>query len=217
MDGFANSRYGILGALDLLNAISPKYAGMLCDFLVEFGTPLGENIAKTYNNGGGKAVEQRLDDLKGDVPSHSTKYDSINIDDLALNNPDVLNSIISDIRQNCGSPIEIPLEAESGVIAKTMNKGYQQIKYRWSDVTYTFEARWHTETPGAVKYERGTTWVVTRTIPGNAQGKQRITEYLVGDQWIHEDIWKAAERANIAGTATQEQMDILEAGHWLAQ
>lgn len=217
MDGFANSSYGILGALDLLNAISPKYAGMLCDFLVEFGTPLGENIAETYNNGGGKAVEQRLDDLKGDDPSHSTKYDNINIDDLALNNPDELNNIISDIRQNGGSPIEIPLEAESGVIAKTMNKGYQQIKYRWSDGTYTFEARWHTETPGAVKYERGTTWVVTRTIPGNAQGKQRVTEYLVGNQWIHEDIWKAAERANIAGTATQEQMGILEAGHWLAQ
>jgi hypothetical protein len=98
-----------------------------------------------------------------------------------------------------------------------MNKGYQQIKYRWSEGVYNFEARWHTETPGALKYERGTTWVVTRTIPGTPKGQERVTEYLVGNTWIHEDIWKAAERANIAGTATQEQMDILEAGHWLAK
>ena len=62
-----------------------------------------------------------------------------------------------------------------------------------------------------------TTWVVTRSIPGNAKGQARITEYLVGDSWIDEDIWKAAERANIAGTSTQEQIYILKAGHKLAK
>lgn len=217
MDGFASSKYGIIGALDLLNEISPKYAGMLCDFLVEYGTPIAENAAETYYKGGEGAVEERIDDLKGDSAKHSTKYDNINIDDLAANNPTELKNIISDIRETGGSPIEIPESAESDAIAKTMNKGYQQIKYRWSEGIYNFEARWHTETPGAMKYERGTTWVVTRTIPGTPQGQQRVTEYLVGDTWISEDIWKAAERANIAGTATQEQMDLLEAGHWLAK
>lgn len=49
------------------------------------------------------------------------------------------------------------------------------------------------------------------------QCQERVTEYLVGDTWVHKDIWKAAERANIAGTATQEQMNILEAGHGLAK
>ena len=98
-----------------------------------------------------------------------------------------------------------------------MGYSHQQIKYQWADDTYKYESRWHTETPGAAQYNRGTTWVVTRTIPGNAQGQQRVTEYLVGDQWIDEDIWKAAERANMAGTATPEQMKILEDGHWQAK
>lgn len=217
MNGFANSRYGIIGALDLLNAISPKYAGMLCDFLVEYGTPIAETAAETYYMGGTEAVEERLDDLKGSDSKHTTKYDNIKIDDLAAHNPTELQNIKSDIRKNGGSPIEIPVEAESNAIAKTMNNGYQQIKYRWSEGIYDFVARWHTETPGAMKYERGTTWVVTRTIPGTPQGQRRVTEYLVGDTWISEDLWKSAERANIAGTATQEQMDILEAGHWLAK
>ena len=217
MDGFANSKYGIIGALDLLNEISPKYAGVLCDFLVEYGTPIADNAAEIYYSGGKEAVEERIDDLKGSDAKHSTKYDNISIDDLAANNPTELKNVISDIRQTGGSPIEIPAEADTTALAKTMNKGYQQIKYRWSEGGYNFEARWHTETPGAMKYERGTTWVVTRTIPGTPKGQERVTEYLVGDTWIHEDIWKAAERANIAGTATQEQMNILEAGHWLAK
>ncbi|SEH88540.1 Transglutaminase-like superfamily protein [Ruminococcus flavefaciens] len=217
MDGFANSKFGIVGALDLLNSISSKYAGMLCDFLVEYGNPIAKNAIETYYGGGKIAVEERLDDLKGSDAKHITKYDNIDINNLAANNPTKLKSIISDIRQTGGSPVEIPAEADANAIAKTMNKGYQQIKYRWSEGIYNFEARWHTETPGAMKYERGTTWVVTRTIPGTPKGQERVTEYLVGDTWIHEDIWTAAEKANIAGTATQEQMDMLEAGHWLAK
>ncbi|WP_128214669.1 hypothetical protein [Clostridium manihotivorum] len=144
-----------------------------------------------------------------------TKYDNIDINNLKESNPVELDNIINDIRQNGGSPLDIPENAT--INAKSMNKGYQQIKYNWSDGTYKYESRWHTETPGAVKYDRGTTWVVTRTIPGNAQGQMRVTEYLVGDNWINEDIWNAAERANMAGKATQEQMDLLEAGHWLAK
>lgn len=98
-----------------------------------------------------------------------------------------------------------------------MNKGYQQIKYKWNDGVYNYESRWHTETPGAKQYDRGTTWVVTRTIPGNAQCQRKVTEYLVGNKWIDSSVWKAAERANMAGKASQEQMALLETGHWLAK
>lgn len=130
-------------------------------------------------------------------------------------NPVELDNIINDIRENGGSPLDIPENAT--INAKSMNKGYQQIKYNWSDGTYTYEARWHTETPGAVKYDRGTTWVVTRKIPGNAQGQRSVTECLAGDKWVSLKVWKDAEIANMAGTATQEQMDLLESGHWLAK
>ena len=51
MDGFANSKFGIVGALDLLNLISSKYAGMLCDFLVEYGNPIAKNAIETYYGG----------------------------------------------------------------------------------------------------------------------------------------------------------------------
>lgn len=154
MDGFANSKYGIIGALDVLNELSPKYAGMLCDFLAEYGTPIAENAAETYYNGGKEAVEERIDGLKGSEAKHSTKYDNINIDDLAANNPTELKNVISDIRQTGGSPIEIPAEADATALAKTMNKGYQQIKYRWTEGVYNFEARWHTEILGAMKEEQ---------------------------------------------------------------
>lgn len=142
-----------------------------------------------------------------------TKYDNIKFD--TLSDSDVVR-ITNDIRINGNSPIEIPTGAT--VDAKSMNKGYQQVKYKWNDGIYNYESRWHTETPGAVKYDRGTTWVVTRTIPGNAQGQRKITQYLVGDnKWVDSSVWKAAERANMAGKATQEQMDLLESGHWLAR
>ena len=163
----------------------------------------------------GKSTDEVKELMKGSGVRGQTKYDNINIDELKINNPIKLDDIIKDIRINGGSPVEIPNEAT--VNAKSMNKGYQQIKYQWSDGTYKYEARWHTETPGAAQYGRGTTWVVTKTIPGNAQGQKRITEYLVGNNWISENVWKAAERANMTGHATAEQMKILEEGHWLAK
>jgi hypothetical protein len=144
-----------------------------------------------------------------------TKYDNIDINNLKESNQVELDNIINDIRGNGGSPLDIPENAT--VNAKTMNKGYQQIKYNWSDGTYKYESRWHTETPGAVQYDRGTTWVVTRKIPGNAQGQRSVTECLAGDKWVSLKVWKDAEIANMAGTATQEQMDLLESGHWLAK
>ncbi|SHK19192.1 hypothetical protein SAMN02745163_03393 [Clostridium cavendishii DSM 21758] len=184
-------------------------------------TKPNSNTTKPQENKGSKTdtvgivngtTDTKKDNAKG---GGKTKYDNIDINNLKESNPVELDNIIKDIRENGGPPFDIPENAT--INAKTMNKGYQQIKYNWSDGTYKYESRWHTETPGAVKYDRGTTWVVTRTIPGNAQGRMRVTEYLVGDNWINEDIWNAAERANMAGKATQEQMDLLEAGHWLAK
>lgn len=144
-----------------------------------------------------------------------TQYDNIDINNLKESNPVELDNIINDIRENGGSPLDIPENAT--INAKSMNKGYQQIKYNWSDGTYKYEARWHTETPGAVQYDRGTTWVVTRKIPGNAQGQRSVTECLAGDKWVSLKVWKDAEIANMVGTATQEQKDLLESGHWLAK
>ena len=78
---------------------------------------------------------------------------------------------------------------------------------KWNDrpiclpVSETIEASW---------------WFLPMSIP-MPQGRRKVTEYLVGDKWIDSSVWKAAERANMAGKATQEQMDLLEAGHWLAK
>ncbi len=72
MNGFANSSYGILGALDLLNAISPKYAGMLCDFLSMYGVAGAETIAKHYQNGDVEGVVGFLDD-PSTIPDLSRK------------------------------------------------------------------------------------------------------------------------------------------------
>lgn len=120
----------------------------------------------------------------------------------------------SDIRLNGGSPIEIPNNAKAIAQSKT---GYEQIKYRWSDGTYNFESRWHTETPGAAQYDRGSTWVVTRTTPGNPNGVQKVVEVKVGNTWVDWDTWDAASRANQVGKSTLEQQKMLEAGHWLAK
>ena len=63
MDGFANSKYGIIGALDLLNEISPKYAGVLCDFLVEYGSSGAAVIDEIYQNEGAEGTEEMLDSV----------------------------------------------------------------------------------------------------------------------------------------------------------
>ena len=72
MDGFANSSYGIIGALDLLNALSPECANMLCDFLVEYGTSGAETIAMYYENSAAEGVEEFLYD-PSKIPALSKK------------------------------------------------------------------------------------------------------------------------------------------------
>ena len=107
------------------------------------------------------------------------------------------------------APIEIPDTAKYK--AKSMADGYEQISYKWNDGTYKYEVRWHTRTSGAPEGQ-GNTWVIQRTIPGNG-GKKPSTQFLIGEnEWV--EGWYDAISARKNGTATQEQIELLDKGHW---
>ena len=109
------------------------------------------------------------------------------------------------------APIEIPDTAKYK--AKSMADGYEQISYKWNDGTYKYEVRWHTRTSGAPKGQ-GNTWVIQRTIPGNGETKPS-TQFLIGkNEWIEGWKWYDAINARKNGTATQEQIELLDKGHW---
>ncbi|WP_312071750.1 hypothetical protein [Anaerotignum propionicum] len=107
------------------------------------------------------------------------------------------------------SPIEIPKGASYKAQSKT---GYEQISYKWNDGTYKYESRWHTRTPGAPETQ-GNTWVIQRTKPGNA-GTKPYTEFFSDDDWVPATKWYDAIAARKARTATAEQIEILDKGHW---
>ncbi|SYX84025.1 DUF4157 domain-containing protein [Paenibacillus alvei] len=109
------------------------------------------------------------------------------------------------------APIEIPENAN--MKAKSMNAGYEQITYTWNDGTHKYEVRWHTRTPGA-PIDQGNTWVIQRKVPGNG-GQQPQTFYKIGEnEWVEGYKWFNAIDARKAGTATPEQVRILDQGHW---
>ena len=109
------------------------------------------------------------------------------------------------------APIEIPDTAKYK--AKSMADGYEQISYKWNDGTYKYEARWHTRTSGAPEGQ-GNTWVIQRTIPGNG-GKKPSTQFLISEnEWVEGWKWYDAISARKNGTATQEQIELLDKGHW---
>ena len=109
------------------------------------------------------------------------------------------------------APIEIPDTAKYK--AKSMADGYEQISYKWNDGTYKYEVRWHTHTSGAPEGQ-GNTWVIQRTIPGNG-GKKPSTQFLIGEnEWVEGWKWYDAISARKNGTATQEQIELLDKGHW---
>ncbi len=109
------------------------------------------------------------------------------------------------------APIEIPDTAKYK--AKSMADGYEQISYKWNDGTYKYEVRWHTRTSGAPEGQ-GNTWVIQRTIPGNG-GKKPSTQCLIGEnEWVEGWKWYDAISARKNGTATQEQIELLDKGHW---
>lgn len=109
------------------------------------------------------------------------------------------------------SPIEIPDNVNYK--AKSMSDGYEQISYKWNDGTYKYEARWHTRTSGAPEGQ-GNTWVIQRTVPGNG-GTKPSSQFLIGEnEWIEGWKWYDAINARKNGTATMEQIEILDKGHW---
>ena len=112
------------------------------------------------------------------------------------------------------SPVEIPENATYVVQEKN---GYNQIKYTWESDGYKYTSRWHTRTPGAPK-EQGISWVVERRIPGIGYGehhRKSEIEVLVGENiWISKLEWKEAIEAQQDGTATKQQKEWLNNGHW---
>jgi hypothetical protein len=114
------------------------------------------------------------------------------------------------------SPISIPSRAK---IIPQEKKGYDQVKYQWKSGDYNYTSRWHTRTPGA-PLEQGDSWVVERHRPGIGSGpnvRPATREIMVGkNKWIPKSTWDAAIRARNKGTATQEQKELLDHGHWKA-
>lgn len=109
------------------------------------------------------------------------------------------------------APIEIPNIAKYK--AKSMADGYEQISYKWNDGTYKYEVRWHTRTSGAPEGQ-GNTWVIQRTIPGNGGQKPSIQILIGENEWVEGWKWYDAINARKNGIATQEQIELLDKGHW---
>ena len=108
------------------------------------------------------------------------------------------------------SPIEIP--GYAAYQAKSMTDGYEQIIYKWSNEGFKYEVRWHTRTSGAPT-DQGATWVVQRRLPGSGAIKGS-SAFFVDGTWIPGYQWYAAIAARKAGTATPEQIELLDKGHW---
>ena len=112
------------------------------------------------------------------------------------------------------SPIEIP---KTATVKEQAKNGYSQIKYTWQSGEYKYTSRWHTQTPNAPAGQ-GTTWVVERKRSGIGYGKNpqpHREEILVGDnKWISRQDWKDAITARKQGTATKQQKEWLDNGHW---
>lgn len=112
------------------------------------------------------------------------------------------------------SPIKIPKNA---TVKEQAKNGYSQIKYTWQSGDYKYTSRWHTQTPNAPAGQ-GTTWVVERKRSGIGYGKNpqpNREEILVGqNKWISRQDWKDAITARKQGTATKQQKEWLDNGHW---
>ncbi len=118
------------------------------------------------------------------------------------------------------SPILIPVDAK--IKDEQKAAGYRQIKYEWEKGEYKYISRWHERTPNAPKNQKES-WVVERKKKGIGFGKNarpKKEEILVGKDkkgnlvWIDKHIWNQAIAARRNGTATKEQEELLDNGHW---
>ncbi len=152
------------------------------------------------SNLGTKSVEEAVEGLveKEKIPF---RFSEMTKDEIA--------KIVEEYRIK--APIGIPDTAK--IKAKSMTDGYEQISYKWNDGTYKYDVRWHTRTSGAPK-DQGNTWVIQRTIPGSG-GTKPATQFLIGEnEWIEGWKWYDAINARKNGTATKEQIELLDRGHW---
>ena len=108
------------------------------------------------------------------------------------------------------SPIEIPKDAKYK--AQSMNKGYEQLSFKWKESKYDYEVRWHTHHPNAPEGQ-GNVWVVQRKWP-SPTGVGKKNEFFVYGEWVSGEEWFGAIRARDNGVATKEQLQLLQKGHW---
>ncbi len=117
------------------------------------------------------------------------------------------------------SPIFIPERAN---IKAERKSGYDQVKYTWKSGDFEYISRWHTRTPNAPS-DQAASWVVERIRHGIGYGKEarrRTHDILVGKtesgnyKWVSKSEWDKAILARKKGTATLEQKEMLDNGHW---
>ncbi|MEC0259718.1 WXG100 family type VII secretion target [Paenibacillus lautus] len=167
----------------------------------------GNSGGSDGGNGSGNGGDERGDDGDGKksgnegTPNANKKFSDMSADEQL--------DIAKQYSQR--APIEIPENAN--MKAKSMADGYEQITYKWNDGTYKYEVRWHTRTSGAPA-DQGNTWVIQRTIPGSGGNKPQSFFKIGENEWVEGYKWYDAIAARKAGTATQEQVRILDQGHW---
>jgi hypothetical protein len=177
--------------IDGLNEIARKIAGKI---------DLREQTVE-YRNNDSETKTGNLDESMEGTPKANTKFSDMSADEQL--------AIAKQYSQR--APIEIPENAN--MKAKSMDDGYEQITYKWNDGTYKYEVRWHTRTSGAPA-DQGNTWVIQRTIPGSGGNKPQ-SFFKIGEyEWVEGYKWYDAIAARKAGTATPEQVRILDQGHW---
>ncbi len=112
------------------------------------------------------------------------------------------------------APLKIPSTA---TVKEEQKDGYNQVKYTWKEGEFSYTSRWHTRTPNAPKGQ-GDSWVIQRDKAGLGYGKNAHPaqhEILVGEnKWVSKKEWQDAIRARKNGTATKEQKEMLDNGHW---
>ena len=178
------------------------------DGVTEGAGNVAEDVGKAGKGleGAANGAESAAEDAGKVVESGSSSNKFSNWDDMTESE---IVKIVERYRKK--APIEIPDTAKYK--AKSMADGYEQISYKWNDGTYKYEVRWHTRTSGAPEGQ-GNTWVIQRTIPGNG-GKKPSTQFLIGEnEWVEGWKWYDAISARKNGTATQEQIELLDKGHW---
>ena len=109
------------------------------------------------------------------------------------------------------SPVEIPENAR--IKAELKNSGSDQFQYKWNDGTYKWDVRWHTRTPNAPPNQE-TTWVVMRETSGQGAVKPYSEFFLQDNTWAKGFDWYEAIRTRKLGTATSQQVELLDKGHW---